>query len=153
MYRISICVSIAVLFSSCLTGCGAKNTLSGLVPAGGSITYNSKPIDGATVNFIPVDQSSGKRSAVATTDTGGTFVMRTLHPNDGVAPGEYKVTVTKIHSEEQRDKDGKSLGPGSQSPAAVKHLVPAKYASPNTSGLVVTIGDKGKTDIVFELTD
>jgi hypothetical protein len=69
-------------------GCG------GLKPVwvGGKVTLDGKPLAGATVSFVPIDENKG-RSAGGKTDNDGNFELTTFTHGDGALPGEYKVTV------------------------------------------------------------
>jgi hypothetical protein len=47
-----------VLVLVCLIGCKKSDPRkAGLVPAGGTITYNGSPLDNATIVFTPKDSS------------------------------------------------------------------------------------------------
>jgi hypothetical protein len=131
----------------CVLGCNHENRLKGLVPAEGIVYYDGKPLDGATVNFIP--QTPDQRSAVGRTDAAGKFVLTTLTPNDGAAPGEYQATVSKmsdaVWNESMTEQES------AKSKDDVKPLIPAKYSIPAKSGLTAIIPAKGVKDLKFEL--
>jgi hypothetical protein len=69
-------------------GCDDKVKVKGVV------TLDGKPIEGAVVTFIL--ESGGGQSASGTTQKDGSFRLTTLKENDGIRPGNYKVTVTKV---------------------------------------------------------
>ena len=99
--RRGICLLVLVGLCVCV-GCGRDAaTIKGLVKVTGTVTYQSKPVDGATVTFSPV---SGGRAAGGRTDAGGKFQLTTLNAGDGAPPGKYKVAVSKTEN----------LGPESQ---------------------------------------
>jgi hypothetical protein len=140
------------IFGVCLFSFGCNNNqLTGLVPAKGTLTFNGKPIAGASVTFNPVGQT---RSASGITDAQGNFSMMTLVPNDGVYPGEYIVTVDKTEyrgeMHEELDKETKKRIVH-DTREVIEHL-PLKYAEANTTDLKVTIPDNGNTKLIFELT-
>jgi hypothetical protein len=87
--------------------------------------------------------------------------MKTDALYDGVAAGEYRVSVTKV---EVPDVD---LGDTPEDPAEYanwvkmqeslavqpKHLIPERYASFGTSELSLTVAQGSPADVTFELTD
>ncbi len=63
----------------------------------GTVTFDGKPVDGATVTFIPTE---GKiQPATGRTDAQGKYSLTTFRSGDGAQPGAYQVTVTKYFSE------------------------------------------------------
>ncbi|MDR1384669.1 MAG: carboxypeptidase-like regulatory domain-containing protein [Planctomycetaceae bacterium] len=136
-----------LLLSLCGLGCNHESQLYGLVPVEGIVYYDGKPLDGAVVNFIP--NHPDQRSAVGTTDATGKFVLMTLNPNDGAAPGEYQVTVSKmsgtgweVSMTEQQSAKSKD---------DIKPLLPVKYSIPAKSGLTAIVPVQGVKDLKFEL--
>jgi len=73
------------------SGCGGK-----LVKLEGTVTLDGQPLEGATVTFNP--EGGGGNSASGLTGSDGVFFLTTRTSGDGVAPGAYKVTVTKANS-------------------------------------------------------
>ncbi len=68
------------------TGC------SRLVKVEGTVTLDGKPLEGATVTFVP---ASGEGKAVGgSTDKDGVFRLTTDKYGDGIARGEYNVVIT-----------------------------------------------------------
>ena len=141
-----------VLFVTLLVpGCKPKG-LEGLVPAGGQVLYDDNALEGAIVTFSP--KSGTGRSATATTDANGMFVVGTMNPKDGTFPGEYQVTVTKyivenpMTDEEIVEYTNKyNVGPEIIS----KSQLPTKYGTFSTSGLSASVPEKGVKDLKFEL--
>ena len=70
-------------------GCGRTN----LVKVQGTVTLDGKPLSWATIAFNPIGGQG--RPASGLSDENGSFQLTTSRTNDGAAPGEYKVTVTK----------------------------------------------------------
>ncbi|MCL2119083.1 MAG: carboxypeptidase-like regulatory domain-containing protein [Planctomycetaceae bacterium] len=154
-----------------LAGCEKSGHLKGLVPAKGIITYDGQPISNATVTFVPDTVTPEHRGAYATTDERGRFIMTTLQPQDGLAPGKYKIVVRKFETsnnshptEEQWAAIRGSAPPVSPSPqnlspaeaiarekATRKHLLPGKYAEAETTDLEIEIGKKGDMNIQIDL--
>lgn len=68
-------------------GCGGPKP----VKVSGVITLNGEPVEGANVQFVPMDDS--KRPATGFTDKTGKFELTSFENKDGALPGEYKVVV------------------------------------------------------------
>jgi hypothetical protein len=79
---------------------------SGLASAEGVVTLDGTPVEGATVSFVPVDDTVG-RLANGRTDSSGRFRLSTSG-KPGAKPGDYKVTVIKVKAVE----GGENLKPG-----------------------------------------
>jgi len=91
-----------------------------LAPVQGNVTFEGKPLDGATVTFHP-EAKDGKK-ATGKTDAEGKYTLKTDGAG-GAAPGKYRVTI--------------SLKRGD------KELLPPKYTDTRTSPLVVEV-NKGE---------
>lgn len=125
---------VATVFASfALVGCGSKGPT--LHPVKGKVVgADGKPLEHATVVFHPVgatDPNLSRPRAKVAAD--GTFTLSTVGTDDGAPPGEYKVTVEQWLA-----------GPRSDDPPA--NRLPAKYASPDQSGLTATVGS-GPTEL------
>jgi hypothetical protein len=83
-------ISIA-LFATCaaalFTGCGEEQFRK----VRGKLTVGGVPLAKASIVFAPIE---GGQPAYGETDEDGSFVIRTVNPGDGAAPGEYAVLVT-----------------------------------------------------------
>lgn len=130
------CVTF-VLGAGALFAAGCSN----LVPVQGEVTLDGQPLAGAQVMFVP---TTG-RPATGKTDAHGKFRLTTNHANDGVAAGEYTVTVTANKVEYQAK-------PGSEEGFVEKliWLAPEKYSRPAESGLKQTVSPT-TTQIRLEL--
>ena len=151
------CLVVFISMSCLFAGCH-KSGLSGLVPGQGQVLYDGQPLSDATVTFHAAETNSQLRGAVGTTDASGQFTLMTLNPNDGIEPGDYIVTVSKLKKppkvdEESARKFMRGEGPPPPPPSSYKleHEISDKYDSPKTSGLKITIGSKGDKDIKLEL--
>jgi hypothetical protein len=124
------CVLIfALLF---LSGCGGTKKPDGLPnlhPCRITVTMNGSALEGASVTL---SGSDGRWSGNGRTDVNGAAVIVTRGQFQGVAEGEYKVTVSKIVPPTSRGKDEGS----NEEP---KTLVNTKYASPATTPLTCTV--------------
>jgi len=161
-------VGVVMVAATLLAGCNSGGTST--VPASGTVTYNGAPLDGADVVFV--SSAADGHNASARTDAEGKFTLKTyVNPDDqpeGIAVGEYTVTVTKVAASAGASSGGGSADPAQQmmemmkaqgfnssgeGPAGAKALVPAKYADAKSSDLKVTISEGGNTDIKLELKD
>ena len=85
-----------------LSGCGSEEVANRpkVFPVAGVVLHDDKPVEGATVMFIPQGHSN---AAAAITDAKGEFKLQTFAENDGAVAGNYKVTVRKIKMGAQSD--------------------------------------------------
>lgn len=132
--------------------------------ASGVVTYQGKPVEGATVSFIA---SAGEPiSAFGLTNAEGKFTLRTYEEDDGAVIGEHQVTVNKtdgatpkIEPPSTGNNDPLNLETynpppfGYTPPPVVKYLVPEKYSLAETSGLKATVTEDGPNEFTFNLTD
>jgi hypothetical protein len=109
-------------------------------PGQGKVLYQGKPVPDAQVVFYYINPKDKKLThrADALCEADGTFVLSTYEPNDGIPMGEYAVAVSL--REPAYGEDGKP-GP---------NKLPAKYASPRTSGIKYTVKE-GTNEFVIEL--
>jgi len=158
------CICLLVLTGlSVLIGCGRQAGVEGVIKVTGTVTYQGKPVDGASVTFSP-DSATG-RAASGRTDASGRFELTTLNAGDGVLAGSYKVAISKIEdldpahhitAEEMAKlaEQGKSVPIASmktgQKGGGLKHHVPEKYEKADSSGLTATV--KAGGDNKFEFT-
>jgi len=131
------------------------------VPVTVTVMYRGAPVEGATVTLHPAAQDG--KPAFATTDSQGHAVLGTFEVSGGALPGDYAVTVVKAEQASggatPADEGGSmpAVGPDGTPPPAQpsgpRHLLPAKYADVNTSGLRKTINATGNNDFTLELVD
>lgn len=96
--RVNHWVSMVVLIG--LWGCGpAEEKLPSLVPVNGTVTYDGKPLEGATVFFAPTDGKGGF-AASGFTDSAGKYSLETStgngRSNPGAVPGKYGVKISRM---------------------------------------------------------
>ncbi len=128
---------IAGMFALTL-GCGAPTIP--MSPVSGTIYLDDKPLTlsgkytSGTVTFVP---ESGGTFAYGDIQADGTYRLTTVKKHDGASPGQYRVMVVATQYE-------------SDSPeAAMKVLVPEKYASDSRSGLTAEV--QGNKENVIDL--
>ena len=155
----------AILLAACLImaslGCNQgpqkPDDLPALTPCTITVTHNGSPVEGASVLLSP---KSGKHSAAGTTDASGKAAMKTNGMYDGVAAGEFLVTVTKLEDtgyvappEPEDPKEWEKWEEELKNQPQPKNLLPEKYASFGTSELTVTISEGSPVEQTLELTD
>lgn len=126
----------AALLSIALVGCAeAKPDRTPVFPAKGTITFKGQPVAGALVALHPKAPIAGTPNPRANVGKDGAFQVSTYVTADGAPEGDYTVTVL-WYKPIQKGPDVVS-GP---------NVIPAKYANPNTSDLVVSI-KQGENDL------
>lgn len=125
-----------------------------LVPAGGVVEYNGKPVEGAAVTFI----SENGPSAVGVSGPEGRFRLST-NGIDGVVPGKHTAVVIKMEGgaiKQQIDTTDPEkartafVNTSSKPPVS---LLPERYANPQRSGLSVDVPAEGTDAIRLQLQD
>jgi len=148
-WNLAVCLVAAAGLLGCSGGSGDRPKT---VKAGGTVTLDGAPVEGATVSFVP--QAAG-RSAVARTDSKGQFTLNTTNTIPGVMPGDYKVGISKEktegamtpeESQSYFEKTGKA-----PPPPKVTNELPEKYKNAATSGLTAKVEASGANEFKFEL--
>lgn len=146
----------ALIVAACLAvGCGGDGgdewteKRPATVPAGGTITFNGEPLEGATIVLSPTTPGPDAYGASGVSDSDGSFSLSTFPPDEGAVPGSYSVSVSKIEAAPQAEP---SEGSHDEKPAPPpKQLLPAKYADANKSGLKAEIPKEGTSELKFDL--
>jgi len=130
-----------------------RDGLPPAIPVTGTVTYDGKPLEQATVVFLaPVPGKSRSLAAVAITDAAGRFVLRTYRDHDGAIAGRHQVTVHKSVTVSPGDRP---LSPNEQGDIldtpVVRHLIPQKYSTPDTSGLTAEVAPRSDNRFSFVL--
>jgi hypothetical protein len=151
-------------------GCGDSSGLPPRYRVSGTVTYNGKPLERGTINFAPAD---GKGRAAGGTITDGRYSLTTQDPDDGALPGKYKVSVvakatdpSKVDLKIKKPREGSQTEAEKKAMAMVfpqkvaalaaakaKSLIPARYISPETSGLTFEVKEQSNTAADFDLKD
>ena len=106
-------------------GCGGKSNLH---PVTGQVLLNDQPVQGAKVILQPAGEvNAAATNPAGTTDAEGKFTLNTYPDGDGAPPGDYVACVI--------------VAPGAEVSAGGVRVtsLPNKYASRETSGLVVKV--------------
>lgn len=129
-------MSLLVVACSVLSGC-AGNDGPEIATVSGTILADGKPLDGASITFVPKDG----RPSVATSDAEGHYKLSYTNDKQGAVVGPHTVRVTTA-----RDASG---GEGDQPLVpARKELLPAHY---NTNSDLTAEVKSGDNIINFEL--
>ena len=146
-----------------IAGCsGDDANLPTTVPVEGTVAYNGAPLAGAQVAFWT---EGAPKSAAGLTDAEGKFKLSMYGLNDGAMVGTHKITVTKddpnassgsemdMAAMEDPSKMADMMAADFDNPAGTKSLVPAKYATRNSTPLTETVSAEGPNTFVLQLTD
>lgn len=118
-------------------------------PATGTVSLDGKPVAGATITLVP---QGGGQPAVAVTDPSGGFRLTTFQAGDGAVAGTYGVTVEKRVAPGAAAADGAEYQPPTGPLPPPENVLPAKYASVETSGLAATIEAGRPNTFTLDLT-
>jgi hypothetical protein len=121
-----------LLLGFCLSGrwFTERPELVAVHPAQGQLCYQGRPLPAAAILLYPVAGKSGdapRPHAICKAD--GSFVLGTYSDDDGAPAGDYQVTVQWFEKLDATAGDRNA-----------RNLLPARYARPDASGLVVRIG-------------
>jgi len=139
------------------SGCSSGSAIPKAFIVTGTVNYQGKPVDGAEVTFTPVTESKDTRAASGKTGADGKFTLKTYydpqHELTGAIPGEYAVTVTKKDSSGPSQAEMMEMMKAGKPVPAPKDALPAKYATPQQSGLQRSVKAGEKNDFPLDLTD
>ncbi len=119
-------------------GCGAPEGPKAdypLAKATGTLTINGKPGADIYVVFTPLGKTKGN-GAQARADTAGKFTPKDRRGGDGIAPGEYKITLATSMMADGSDIQGKTL-PKLPVEFTVIDQTPLKKTVPEAGGEIV----------------
>ncbi len=140
VYRPAVLALSAVLLSSCGEQSGPTT-----YQVTGKVTMDGSPVPEAVVVLYP--RNKGEDSMLASkavTDADGLFEMRTYlekdNYKDGMQPGDYVVTVTKLElPQDMRQKP--------------RNLLPRKYSLARTSNLTAHVTSTDENYFEFSLVE
>lgn len=118
-------------------------------PATGSVSLDGTPVAGATVTLVP---QAGGHAAVAVTDPKGGFRLTTFQSGDGAVAGTYGVSVEKRVAAGAGAGAGDEYQPPSGPLPPPENVLPARYASAETSGLTATIESGRPNTVTLDLS-
>lgn len=142
-------VVLSMLACILFIGCGPG--LPRRAPTTGTVTVQGRPIAGAVVQFLC---KGSPRISMGKTDTEGDFVLTTYEEGDGAVVGTNLVSVSVPY----QGRLSSAPLPGAPGPASDRDIqlvsararlksavqrhrspIPAKYATPETSGLTFDV--------------
>lgn len=115
------------------------------VPARGTVRLDGKPLVGAVVVFLPIDQE-GTLTQGETGEDGSYELLYTLFPG-GTAPGRYKVGISYLVTPSGKTiglGPRTSFGPGPEMRSA-KERLPDKYSNLGKTELTAVVPPQGGT--------
>ena len=127
-------LSFASAMLAVLSGCGSQTAL-----VSGTVSVNGQSPGPGTVIFLPV--AGDVPSAVGQFGADGRYQLSTSRPDDGAAPGPYRVIV-----QARADADS----PYGDESVVEEHAIPLRYADPEMSGLTAEV-QVGTNTIDFDL--
>ncbi len=135
-------VTSLMMIAACGLGCNGESGEE-LVVVTGRITLDEKPLEGATVAFIP-EKSKQSQPSWGFSDAEGNYQLKTAEGRDGICLGEYRIVVSKLTMQ-----DGSPIPRGSQTGGAEGlELVPFPHSDPRQTKNIAVIKDE---DEVFDL--
>ena len=128
-----------------MAGCNWGST-SDTIPVSGVVTLDGQPVEGATVSFHAIEE--GKPSAYGRTKADGSFLLQTHAVNDGAVPGEFAVTIQKVHiTPDEFEREDPRWKP----PPPPEYLVPQKYSDRHKSGLTASVVKGENNEFPYDL--
>jgi hypothetical protein len=134
---------LAMVLCGCGGGGGPK-----LARAGGVVTYQGEPLEGASVIFTPQEGPV----ATGTTDAQGRFQLNT-HGEPGAVVDTHSVSISAY---EPVNPDAVSTDPDTEGEVVgeMKSRIPEKYGNPTSSGLSAIVSENAASnDFSFDLTN
>jgi hypothetical protein len=119
---------LAVVLAGCSHG---PSSLSG------TVTWDGKPLAGATLTLHPTERNSGAQLVVGVTDSDGRFVI-TPAAGKWIAHGKYSVTVSKRREQTRAEQAAMIMPP---------ELLPAKYTELGKTELTITVPTDGSVNL------
>ena len=128
VFRSAVLLAVPLLLV--VAGCGEDVDKPLLVVATGKAVHNGKPLTSGSIIFYPDrDAEYQKDNPTSMLQVDGTFTMKTFPFGEGIAPGKYKVCLSR--------------------PLAAGIKLP-DYGDIKKTPWEIEIPDTGRTDIVFE---
>jgi len=154
--------AFVLLLSFIVSGCSKGVPV---VKVEGRLLMDGQPVEGATLTFLPVDDSA--YSAVGRSGPGGNFSLSTsgAKVGGGAVPGKYHVGITYnkclnpvpesefegLTSEQRNEKARMFANDPRYFPPQYQTIVPVRYNRAKESGIEVEIKSKGSNDITLEI--
>lgn len=140
------------------------------VPVTGSVSFQGKPLPGASVIFMNTDATSPQTGTLnSITDDSGKFELNSYFGartvKNGAVPGTYKVTILKMVppgemteneyevkvAEADRIVSGGGVLTQEQTPPELQQLIPRKYSDASLSQLEAKVMPNQENEFQFDL--
>jgi hypothetical protein len=109
---------------------------------------DGKPVENATVTFMPQQGGSGKQ-ATGQTGPDGSFQLTTRNTNDGALPGEYRVTEVPPATN-MRDAKAGARKAQQKAKKPPKYVIPAIYTDPTKTVLKQKVPTEGTVKLELQ---
>lgn len=138
-------VLVVGLFAA--SGCSDEVEVE-LFTVSGTVMMDGKPLEGATVVFVP-EKSTQPQPSWGYSDASGKYSLKTADGYDGIEPGTYRIVISKLVM-----KDGSPIPSGTQTEGADgKELVPYPHSDPRQTKNVADVTKDGEVFDVAITTD
>ena len=136
-------ISLIVVFLSLVTiGCGGAKDAPRTAPVSGVVKVNGQPVANPVVTFYPEKGPTG----IGVGNEEGAFTIKTNGRN-GAPVGKCKVTVVGAN-----DAAGEiPPADGNEMEIPEKPRLNSKYASQDTTDLIVDVTEEGNSDLQLDL--
>jgi hypothetical protein len=143
-------VGLAIVGAIAVAMPGCSKARRDLAVVTGKVTYNGAPLRFGTVIFQP----EAGQYATGLIRPDGSFQMQTRGEGGGVPVGKNRVRfVCFAHQDPSKPVAAKGDGPPSEGSPMGPSLIPQKYLSCATSGIIVDVRPGENEPLTFDLTD
>lgn len=139
---------LSAAFLVLLPGCGKKGPNIELVFVSGTAIMDGRPLEGASIVFIPL-KSQQPQPSWGFTDADGNYSLKSSQGKVGTATGPYRIVISKMVM-----ADGSPIPAGSQTGGADgKELIPYPHSDPRQSTHLVEVTQDGDMFDLFLESD
>ncbi len=133
-------------------GCGGALDEPVIVPVEGIITLHGKPLEGATLSFVPDGTNSASTPGADLSGPDGSFRAR-YRNRPGLAPGKYKVLVAKdVTDAKKAIPEALQNDPHMAKMAGLlKSEAPSRYSDLKNTPLSLEVSPQGEKGLSFDL--
>jgi hypothetical protein len=138
MFARRIVYAGAVLFLTCIVGCGDSGPHT--IKIRGLVHYNGQPLQDGLVVYVP-KRLDDARQATGRIQRDGTFTLTTFKKGDGVVPGEYTIVLQEAYAPggEQAMSRAEHEAAARSGRLKAATTIPEKYLDPKSSDLSDTV--------------
>jgi hypothetical protein len=142
---------LAVAVAMLAAGCGGEDGPP-LVPVGGVVKYEGKPLEHVELTFAPDPSNKDVTPGTAMTDADGSYKAR-YQSRFGLAEGKYKISLRKIEVQADANVPTAIKGDPTQMEmmGLVKNTLPKKYAELDKTSFNIEVKSGATDPFDFEL--